>query len=63
MPYTLTARLGIPHGLACALSLTWLVPLVEAAPTGQITDERGPVAVREAVGTPHAVFNAQGRDG
>jgi alcohol dehydrogenase len=60
--YPLTARLGIPHGLACALNLTWLVPLVEAAPPEKITDERGPAAVREAVDTLRTAFNAQGTD-
>jgi alcohol dehydrogenase class IV len=29
--YPLTAHLGVPHGLACALNLTWLAPLVEHA--------------------------------
>lgn len=60
MSYPLTAHLGVPHGLACALNLTWLLPLVEAARPEQLTDERGPVAVREAVGTLRAVFGAEG---
>jgi alcohol dehydrogenase len=29
--YPLTVHLGVPHGLACALNLTWLAPLVEPA--------------------------------
>jgi alcohol dehydrogenase len=62
MSYPLTAHLGVPHGLACALNLTWLVPLVEAAPPEQVTDERGPAAVRGAVGTLRAVFGAEGMD-
>lgn len=60
MAYPLTAHLGVPHGLACALNLTWLLPLVEEARPEQVTDERGPVAVREAVGTLRAVFGADG---
>jgi alcohol dehydrogenase class IV len=35
MAYPLTMHLGVPHGRACALNLTWLAPLVEAqAPAG-----------------------------
>lgn len=60
MSYPLTARLGVPHGLACALNLTWLVPLVEAAPPGQVADERGPAAVRGAFDALRAVFGAEG---
>ena len=59
MSYPLTAYLGIPHGLACALNLTWLVPLVEAARPEQVVDERGPAAVREAIDTVRSAFNAQ----
>ena len=62
MSYPLTAHLGVPHGLACALNLTWLIPLVEAAPPEQVTDERGPAAVREALDALRGVFNAQGMD-
>jgi aspartate aminotransferase-like enzyme/alcohol dehydrogenase class IV len=47
--YPLTTHLGIAHGLACALNLTWLAPLVEDADTDAITDPRGPVAVSQAV--------------
>jgi alcohol dehydrogenase len=56
MSYPLTAHLGIPHGLACALNLTWLAPLVEAAEPERMTDPRGPAAVREAIGTLRALF-------
>jgi len=59
MSYPLTAHLGIPHGLACALNLTWLVPLVETARPEQIVDQRGPAAVREAIDTVRSTFNAQ----
>ncbi len=62
MSYPLTAHLGVPHGLACALNLTWLVPLVETAQPEQVTDERGPAVVREAVDTLRIAFNAQGMD-
>lgn len=58
MSYPLTAHLGIPHGLACALNLTWLAPLVEAAQLERTTDPRGPAAVREAIGTLRALFEA-----
>lgn len=41
MAYPLTVHLGVPHGLACALNLTWLAPLVEAeAPAGTDTLRR-----------------------
>ncbi|MFI0774110.1 phosphonoacetaldehyde reductase [Streptomyces sp. NPDC021212] len=62
MSYPLTAHLGIPHGLACALNLTWLAPLVEGAEPGRVTDPRGPAAVREAVDALRALFGADARD-
>lgn len=60
MSYPLTAHLGVPHGLACALNLTWLIPLVEGARPEQVTDQRGAAAVGEAVGTLRAAFGAHG---
>ncbi|MFI6103290.1 phosphonoacetaldehyde reductase [Streptomyces sp. NPDC051310] len=64
LSYPLTAHLGIPHGLACALNLAWLAPLVEAAGPERVTDPRGHAAVREAVGTLRELFGAdeQGTD-
>ena len=29
LAYPLTVHLGVPHGLACALNLTWLAPMIE----------------------------------
>ncbi|WP_051819676.1 phosphonoacetaldehyde reductase [Streptomyces sp. NRRL S-920] len=49
LSYPLTSRLGVPHGLACALNLTWLAPLVEAAGADEILDPRGPGAVEAAL--------------
>lgn len=62
MSYPLTAYLGVPHGLACALNLTWLIPLVESARPERVTDERGPAAVREAVSVLRVAFDVQGTD-
>ncbi len=63
MSYPLTAHLGIPHGLACALNLLWLAPLVEGAKAEQVIDARGPEAVQDAVGTLHDLFRtADGTD-
>ncbi|MER5969543.1 phosphonoacetaldehyde reductase [Streptomyces sp. NPDC002055] len=58
LSYPLTAHLGIPHGLACALNLSWLAPLVETAEPDRVTDARGPAAVREAVATLRRLFGA-----
>ena len=48
LAYPLTAHLGIPHGLACALNLTWLAPLVEEA-GADVTDPCGARQVAGAV--------------
>ena len=48
LAYPLTAHLGIPHGLACALNLTWLAPLVEEA-GADVTEPRGARQVAGAV--------------
>lgn len=47
LAYPLTAYLGVPHGLACALNLTWLAPLV--ARGGDVVDPRGAGQVALAV--------------
>ncbi|MFG2985025.1 phosphonoacetaldehyde reductase [Streptomyces sp. NPDC048258] len=57
LSYPLTARLGIPHGLACALNLTWLIPLVAGArEAGRITDPRGPEQPAAALETLATLF-------
>jgi alcohol dehydrogenase class IV len=47
LAYPLTVHLGVPHGLACALNLTWLAPLVEPAWRGAAA-----AAVRDVLGVP-----------
>jgi alcohol dehydrogenase class IV len=54
--YPLTGHLGIPHGFACAMNLTWLAPLVECASPDRITDDRGAGIVRAAVESLQKVF-------
>jgi alcohol dehydrogenase class IV len=39
--YPLTARHGVEHGLACALNLSWLLTLAEAAGGPEVRDPRG----------------------
>jgi alcohol dehydrogenase class IV len=39
--YPLTVRFGIPHGLACALSLSWLLPLAVEHRRAWCRDPRG----------------------
>ncbi|MFD9369823.1 phosphonoacetaldehyde reductase [Streptomyces sp. NPDC060020] len=56
LSYPLTARLEIPHGLACALNLIWLMPLVERAGPRDVLDQRGPDAVRGAVSVLGSLF-------
>src|SRR5437764_10287887 len=43
--HPLTVRLGIPHGLACALNLVWLLPLSARLLYGECQDPRGPAFV------------------
>jgi alcohol dehydrogenase len=40
--YPLTARYGVPHGLACALNLRWLLPYAAAKLETACRDPRGP---------------------
>lgn len=49
LAYPLTSHAGVAHGLACALNLTWLAPLVEDSDAGTVVDPRGHDAVRQAV--------------
>ncbi|MFD7015299.1 phosphonoacetaldehyde reductase [Streptomyces sp. NPDC059928] len=56
LSYPLTARLGIPHGRACVLNLTWLVPMVENAAPDRISDEREAGALHAALSTLHSLF-------
>ncbi|WP_052684409.1 iron-containing alcohol dehydrogenase [Lentzea aerocolonigenes] len=51
LAYPLTAHLGVPHGIACAMNLIWLAQLVAGADVDRIVDERGPAVVRAAVTT------------
>jgi alcohol dehydrogenase class IV len=41
----LTARFGVPHGLACALNLRWLVPYAVRHLATACRDPRGPAFV------------------
>jgi alcohol dehydrogenase class IV len=54
LAYPLTVHLGIPHGLACALNLTWLAPMVEPA-------WRWPAAtaLRDVLGAPEGGIGAR----
>lgn len=58
LAYPLTAFLGVPHGVACAMNLVWLAQLVADAGADQIIDERGPAVVSEAVATVCAAVGA-----
>ncbi len=49
LSYPLTTHLGIAHGLACALNLTWLATLIEDADARAVADPLGPGAVSQAV--------------
>jgi len=40
--YPTTARFGVPHGLACALHLVWLLPLTMSERVTHCHDPRGP---------------------
>jgi alcohol dehydrogenase class IV len=48
--YPTTARFGVPHGLACALHLVWLLPLTMSERVTQCRDPRGPEFVARRVG-------------
>ena len=48
--YPTTARFGVPHGLACALHLVWLLPLTMSERVTQCRDPRGPDFVARRVG-------------
>jgi alcohol dehydrogenase len=48
--YPLTARYGVPHGLACALHLRWLVPYAASRVGSGCRDPRGPDFVRRRLG-------------
>ena len=48
--YPTTARFGVPHGLACALHLVWLLPLTMSERVAQCRDPRGPDFVARRVG-------------
>lgn len=49
LSYGLTARHGLPHGVAVALNLRWLVAHTAAVSAADCRDPRGPGAVRDAV--------------
>lgn len=59
LAYPLTAHLGVPHGLACALNLTWLAPMVQHAPPDRVVDPRGTDVVRQAVDVLCAVLGPE----
>jgi len=44
--YPLTARFGVPHGVACALNLVWLLPFTAARLDADCQDPRGVAFVR-----------------
>lgn len=46
MSYPLTVHLGVPHGLACALNLIWLMPMIEGA---SANGHAGGAALRNAI--------------
>ncbi|OLB76577.1 MAG: hypothetical protein AUI14_18290 [Actinobacteria bacterium 13_2_20CM_2_71_6] len=58
--YPLTARFGVPHGLACALNLVWLLPFTARHLSRDCQDPRGQAFVRRRLGEIGAVL---GRDG
>ncbi|WP_167475311.1 iron-containing alcohol dehydrogenase [Nocardia arthritidis] len=62
LAYPLTSHLDVRHGHACALNLTWLATMVEAAEPGDLADARGPAAVASAITTLRRLFGADGRE-
>ncbi|MFI6172678.1 iron-containing alcohol dehydrogenase [Nocardia sp. NPDC051052] len=61
LAYPLTSYLGLRHGHACALNLTWLATMIEAAEPGDLADARGPDAVVSAIATLRRLFGAHGQ--
>jgi alcohol dehydrogenase len=49
LAYPLTARFGVPHGHACALHLSWLLPYNAATSDADVADGRGAAFVRARV--------------
>ncbi|WP_167754067.1 iron-containing alcohol dehydrogenase [Amycolatopsis nivea] len=62
LAYPLTVHLGVPHGLACAMHLTWLAPMVERAGPAEIPDHHDPAAVAAAAATLRRLLRAGERD-
>lgn len=48
--YPLTARFGVPHGLACALNLSWLLPFNCGVTEASAADARGAAFVQARLG-------------
>ncbi len=62
MAYPLTSHLGLRHGHACALNLTWLATMIETARPDELVDPRGPSVVGSAVGVLRNLLGADGQE-